>query len=78
MRHVVHNLWPIFARVFPDWWQCVTFNAAMNEKISAMIECGKVDIAPVRRRDHFFGCRRRVVRSLAAEQETKRDYGRKR
>ena len=68
MRHVIHDLRPILARIFPDRRQGVTFDAAMHEEISPSLEPSCFRFA---RRCH----NRRIVRGFAADEEAdkKRD-----
>ena len=67
MRHIVHDLGPILARIFPDRRQGVTLNAAMNEQHSAAFQLRKL-----------FRCqsnRRRVVRGFATDEHANRKRG---
>ncbi len=66
MRHVVHDLGPVLARIFPHWWEGVTFNATVNEKSAAAFQLTLVDRLFRGDSSRHFGCdRRRVVARFA-------------
>ena len=44
MRHAIHDLWPIFRTVTPEWRQCVAFNATVDKKRAAFTQCRKIDM----------------------------------
>jgi len=69
VRHVVHDLRPVLAGVFPHRGQGVTFNAAMNEKCPAVFELANINILfPRSSWNHLLRHRRRVIGRFAANQ----------